>query len=38
MQKKATDFIRFSKAVDDFRRIFDREGGIAHQPLLVSEN
>jgi len=28
---------RFSKVVGHFGRIFDREGGIAHQPLLVSE-
>ena len=29
---------RFSKGVGHFERIFQREGGIAHQPLLVSEN
>ena len=29
---------RFTKEVGHFRRIFDREGGIAHQPVLVSEN
>ena len=29
---------RFSKGWRHFRWIFDREGGIAHQPLLVSEN
>jgi len=28
---------RFSKVVGHFRRILDREGGIAHQPVLVSE-
>ena len=28
----------FSKRVGDFRRIFDREGGIAHQLMLVSQN
>ena len=28
---------RFSKGVDDFERSFQREGGVAHQPLLVSE-
>ena len=29
---------RFSKGVDHFERRFQREGGIVHQPLLVSEN
>ena len=29
---------RFSKGMGHFRRIFDSEGGIADQPLLVSEN
>ena len=28
----------FMKEVGHFRRIFHREGGVAHQPLLVSEN
>ena len=28
---------RFSKGVGHFERRFQREGGIAHQPLLVSE-
>ena len=28
---------RFSKGVGHFERIFQREGGITHQPLLVSE-
>jgi len=28
---------RFSKGVGHFERTFQREGGIAHQPLLVSE-
>ena len=29
---------RFSKGVGHFERRFQREGDIAHQPLLVSEN
>ena len=29
---------RFSKGVSHFERRFKREGGIAHQPLLVSED
>ena len=29
---------RFSKGVGHFERRFQKEGGIAHQPLLVSEN
>ena len=29
---------RSLKEVGDFRRIFYREGGVAHQALLVSEN
>ena len=29
---------RFSKEVGHFGRRFQREGGIAHQPMLVSEN
>ena len=28
----------FFEGVGHFRRIFDREGGFVHQPLLVSEN
>ena len=28
----------FLKEVGHFRRIFHREGGVAHQALLVSEN
>jgi len=28
----------FLKGVGRFWRIFDREGGIAHQPMLVSES
>ena len=34
----ATGGRRFSKGVGHFWRIPDREGGIAHQPMLVSEN
>ena len=29
---------RFSKGVGYFERRFQREGGITHQPVLVSEN
>ena len=29
---------RLTKEVGHFRQIFDREDGIAHQPLLMSEN
>ena len=29
---------RFFEGVSHFRRIFHREGGVAHQPLLVSED
>ena len=29
---------RFTKEVGHFRPIFDREGGVTHQPMLVSEN
>ena len=28
---------RFSKGMGNFERRFQREGGVAHQPLLVSE-
>ena len=38
LQAKIGRSRRFSKGVGHFRRIFDSEGGIAHQPVLVSEN
>ena len=31
------DTISFARSVGHVRRIFDREDGVAHQPLLMSE-
>ena len=36
--RKSVEVGVFSKGVDHFRWTFDREGGIAYQPVLVPEN
>ena len=33
-----TRYDQFRTGLDDFRRIYHREGGVAHQPVLVSQN
>ena len=35
---EVTRYDQFRTGADHFRRIFDRKGDIAHQPMLVSEN
>ena len=37
-KRKSVEVGVFRRGVGHFERRFQREGGIAHQPLLVSEN